>query len=152
VRPYKSLDNRIDGAVIALFDISVLRMHEARLKVAQEMGTLLMDIVGVPVLLLDRALKVLRTNIAFCDTFGVRSSDTEGRFVYDLGNGQWNIPDLRRLLEEVLTQRQNLDDFQVTHDFPGIGRKRMLLDGRRIEAGGNEGVIMLIIKQIEPLP
>ncbi len=148
VRPYKSLDNRIDGAVIALIDISALRMQEARLKVAQEMGAVLMEVVDKPVLLLDRTLKVLRANGAFCNAFGVRPSDTEGRFVYDLGNGQWNIPDLRRLLEEVLTERQNLDDFQVTHDFPGIGRKRMLLDGRRIEAGRNEGVIVLIIKQM----
>jgi two-component system CheB/CheR fusion protein len=148
VRPYKSLDNRIDGAVIALFDISALRMHEARLKVAQEMGAMLMDVVPQPVLLLDRKLKVLRANTTFCDAFGVRTSDTEDRFVYDLGNGQWNIPALRRLLEEVLSQQQNFDDFEVTHDFPTIGRKRMLLDGRRIDAGRNEGVIVLVVKQI----
>ena len=109
---------------------------------------MLMDVVAKPLLLLDRKLKVIRANAKFCDTFNVRPSDTEGRFVYDLGNGQWNIPALRRLLEEVLSEQQNLDDYEVTHEFPSIGAKRMLLTGRRIEAGRNEGVIVLIIKEI----
>ena len=152
VRPYKNLDNRIDGAVIALFDISALRMHEARLKVAQETGSTMMEVVAKPVLLLDRTLTVLRANAAFCEAFNVMPRETEGRFVYDLGNGQWNIPALRLLLEEVLPQRQNFDGFEVEHDFPGIGHRRLLLDGRRIDAGRNEGVIILIINQIAEIP
>jgi two-component system CheB/CheR fusion protein len=96
---------------------------------------------------LDAGLTVQKANSAFYEAFRVVGSDTEGRLLYDLGNGQWNIPALRKLLEEVLPHQKNFEGFEVVHDFPGIGRRRILLDARRIESGRRkQGVILLVLR------
>jgi two-component system CheB/CheR fusion protein len=142
VRPYKSVDHRIDGAVLALFDVT------STLKAARDTGEAIMSTVRDPVLLLDSDLTIRRANSAFCERFEIREGETQNRSVFALRDGQWNIPALRRLLQEVLPERQNFQDFVVEHDFEGLGRKRLLFDGRRIESdrkGG--GVILLIIRE-----
>jgi two-component system CheB/CheR fusion protein len=149
IRPYLSLDNRIDGAVVVLFDVSSVQDQAAALEVASATGEALISTMREPILLLDSDLKVQRANRAFLAAFQVRQADTEGRLVYDLGDGQWNSPELRRLLEEVLPDNKNFEGFAVEHDFPDIGRKKMLLDARRIEAGRRkQGVILLILRDV----
>jgi hypothetical protein len=72
-----------------------------------------------------------------------------GSFIYELGSGQWNIAALRLLLEEVLPQQKNFDRFAVAHDFPIIGRKRMLIDARQIDASdGQRRVILLAFDDV----
>ena len=71
-------------------------------------------------------------NDPFYETFKVVPKDTSGKVVYELGNGQWNIPDLKKLLEEILPKNTFFKGFQVTHEFPFIGRKVMILNARRI--------------------
>ena len=148
IRPYKSVDNRVDGAVLALFDISATR---DALNVAKRTADALVTIVREPVLLLDSELRVIRVNQAFCTTFALKTEEVEGRFVYELADSQWDIPALRRLLEEVLPARKNFEDFVVEHEFPVIGRRRLLLDGRRIDSGTQTGgVILLMIRAETP--
>src|SRR5687768_2437198 len=84
-----------------------------------------------PFLVLDAALRVVTANAAFYRDFHVTPKETEGRFVYDLGDGQWDIPMLRSLLEEVLPENHTVRDFGVEHDFPGIGLRSMLLNAHR---------------------
>jgi two-component system CheB/CheR fusion protein len=73
-----------------------------------------------------------------------------GRKIYDLGNGQWNIPALRQLLEDLLPQKQVLDGYVVEHDFPGLGLRRMVLNARRIvTARGDTEMILLAMVAIE---
>jgi two-component system CheB/CheR fusion protein len=92
---------------------------------------------------------VRRANRAFCDLFRVSANETEGRLVFELGDGQWNIPALRRLLQEVLPQRQDFEGFVVEHDFPIIGHKKIALAGERIESGHTGiGVILLVIRDV----
>jgi hypothetical protein len=90
------------------------------------------DVVREPVLILDASFCVMAANESFYATFHAKPKDTEGRVVYELGNGQWNIPALRQLLEEILPQRKVFKGFQVAHEFPIIGRKVMILNGRQI--------------------
>jgi two-component system CheB/CheR fusion protein len=150
IRPYKSVENRVDGAVLAFVDISTTR---DALSVARRTADAAVETVREPILLLDSELKVTRANPAFCTTFGLRSEEAVGHFVYALGNGQWDIPALRRLLEEVLPERKNFSDFAVEHEFSGIGRRKLWLDGRRIESGrAGAGVILLVIRVAEGLP
>src|SRR4051812_2053821 len=85
-----------------------------------------------PVLALTSELRVKTVNRAYCRTFQVKREDTEGRLLYDLGNRQWDIPALRKPLEEILPQNTSFDDFKVVYDFPSIGRKVLLLNARRI--------------------
>ena len=149
IRPYKSIDNRIEGAVVVLYDVSSVQDQAAALEVATATGEALISTIREPLLILDAGFKVQRANRAFADTFRVRPGDIEGRPLYELGNGQWNIPALRRLLEEVLPQQKNFEGFEVEHVFPDIGRKRMLLDARRIESGRRrQGVILLVVRDV----
>ena len=106
----------------------------------------IVDTVREPMLVLSADLRVRRANRSFYRTFRVRPEDTEGRLVYDLGNHQWDIPALRRLLEEVLPQNTSFDDFEVAHDFESIGRKVMLLNARRVYREGNrtESILLAI--------
>lgn len=90
------------------------------------------DVVHEPVLILDKNLCVMAANDPFYRVFQVDPKDTEGTVVYKLGNGQWNIPALRELLEEILPHNTFFNGFQVTHVFPAIGRKVMMLNARQI--------------------
>ena len=89
-------------------------------------------------------------NRSFYRSFAVDPTETEGRLVYELGNGQWDIPALRQLLEDVLPERESFDDFEVTHDFPSVGRKVMLLNARRVvgDGDGRAASILLAIEDI----
>jgi hypothetical protein len=90
------------------------------------------DVLREPVLVLDKDLRVMAANESFYRTFQVELRDTEGKVVYELGNGQWDIPNLRKLLEDILPKNTFFKGFEVTHDFPFIGRKVMILNARQI--------------------
>ena len=90
------------------------------------------DVVREPVLILNNDLKVMAANESFYRTFQVEQQDTESRSVYELGNGQWNIPSLKKLLEDILPKNTFFKGFEVTHNFPVIGTKVMILNGRQI--------------------
>jgi two-component sensor histidine kinase/PAS domain-containing protein len=92
--------------------------------------------ISQPLLVLDGALRIELANPAFLEQFQVLPEETIGRRLYDLGNGQWNIQELRRLLEEVLSQQGQVRNYRVEHRFEGIGRKVMLLNANRIVRGG----------------
>ncbi len=100
-------------------------------------------IVREPFLVLDSSLHIVTANPAFYKAFKVVKKDTEGVLVYKLGNGQWNIPELRKLLEDVLPQKKKTKGYKVTHDFPSIGQKVMLLHARQIDS------VQLILLAIE---
>ena len=90
------------------------------------------DIVREPILILDKDLRVMAANDCFYQTFQVDLKATEGKVVYDLGNGQWDIPALRKLLEDILPKNTFFKGFEVEHNFPFIGRKVMILNARQI--------------------
>jgi nitrogen-specific signal transduction histidine kinase len=90
------------------------------------------DVVREPVLILDKDLRVMAANEPFYSTFGVKASDTENKTVYELGNGQWDIPALRKLLNDILTKDTFFKGLEVDHAFPLIGQKIMILNARRI--------------------
>ena len=149
VRPYKGIDNRIDGAVIGLFDIDTLKQHEADMKARHQYAEALMDMMREALLILDGNLRIQRVNQPFCQMFRVLPADTQGKFLYDLGNGQWNIPQLRTLLNDVLPRDRNVKDYRVEHEFPAIGRRSMRLNAHRLEGHGiSTPVIFLQIEDV----
>lgn len=100
------------------------------------------DVVREPVLILDKDLRVMAANESFYQTFQVEQKDTANKIVYELGNGQWNIPALRKLLEDILPQNTFFNGFEVTHAFPVIGRKVMILNARRIHFKENGDALL----------
>ncbi len=92
----------------------------------------------------DAGLRVRTANRSFYQAFGVAPEETEGRLVYELGNGQWDIPRLRTLLEDILPHNTSFEGFEVEHDFPGLGRRVMVLNARRIYQEGNHTELILL--------
>ena len=106
------------------------------------------DTVREPLLILDATLRVRSANRAFYQTFQVSSSETEGRLIYELGNGQWDIPDLRTLLEDIVPKSSVFDDFELEHTFPTIGRRIMLLNARKLQAGHHGELLVLAMEDV----
>lgn len=104
----------------------------------------IVDTVRESILVLDQDLRVVSANRSFYRTFQATAPDTLGRPVYDLGDGQWDIPELRRLLEIILPEHASFDDFEVAHRFEGIGEKVMLLNARTIIRPGNKSHLILL--------
>jgi len=145
VRPYKTWDGRIDGAVFSFQDIDALLMKH-RLDLAHLFAQELIEHAREAILVLDGDLRVSSANLAFYRDFGVARSETEGRALYELGDGQWNSPKLRELLENVLPNNGRVEDFEVRHNFPHLGERVMLLNARRIEPHAGEPLILLYIE------
>src|ERR1700676_305927 len=104
----------------------------------------IVDTVREPLLVLSADLRVRKANRSFYRMFKVTPEETVGQLIYDLGNQQWDIPWLRKLLEETLRQNTAIDDFEVEHVFPAIGRKVMLMNARRIFHHDNQTEFILL--------
>ncbi len=151
--PYKTLDNIIDGAVITFTDITEQKEVQ---KLADQLEYVksIVDTVREPLVVLDDGLKVISANSSFYDKFKVKEATTEGELLYRLGDNQWDIPQLRNLLEKVLPKDQKFENFEVQHDFPEIGHKKMLLNGRRLQEKRigsktiGKGLILLAIEDV----
>ncbi len=108
----------------------------------------IVDTIREPLLILDATLRVRSANRAFYQTFQVSSGETEGRLIYELGNGQWDIPDLRTLLEDIVPKSSVFDDFELDHTFPVIGRRVMLLNARKLQAGQHGELLVLAMEDV----
>jgi PAS domain-containing protein len=102
------------------------------------------DIAREPFLVLDKDLRIISGNAAFYRMFLVTKEDTEQKLVYDLGNGQWNSPQLRRLLEEILPRSTFFKDFEIEHEFPLIGKKVMMINARIMFSKGDEKPLIIM--------
>lgn len=150
IQPYRTLDNVIDGVVMTFTDITSRINTEELVKEARELAESIVNTIREPILVLNSKLKVISTNKAFCDLFHVTIKDTVGHKVYELGNHQWDIPALRKLLETILPQEQVLNDYLVEHNFPGIGRRKILLNGRCIvNKSGEPSLILLAMIEVK---
>jgi two-component system CheB/CheR fusion protein len=147
LRPYRTVANKIDGAVIALVDIDKIKRSEGRVRESLEYAENIIETVRQPLLVLDKELRVQKANRAFCKTFKVSSDEVVGPCIYELGNRQWDIPDLRRFLEEIITQNTSFEGYEVEHDFPTIGHKTMLLNARRMRGQRGTELILLALEE-----
>src|SRR5471030_2953890 len=134
--------------VLAMEDVTERRRSEADLKAIDMYAQNIVDTVREPLLTLDTTLRVQSANRAFYQTFKVSPEETEKRLVYELGNGQWDIPDLRTLLEDIVPKSSVFNDFQLEHDFPAIGRRVMLLNARKLQAGHHGELLVLAMEDV----
>src|SRR3954470_20992377 len=114
----------------------------------QDYAQNIVDTVREPLLILDTTLRVRSANRAFYQTFHVSPGETEGHLIYELGNGQWDIPDLRTLLEDIVPKSSVFDDFELDHTFPAIGRRVMLLNARKLQAGHHGELLVLAMEDV----
>ncbi|HEX4119368.1 MAG TPA: chemotaxis protein CheB [Verrucomicrobiae bacterium] len=146
VRPYMTMDNKIDGAVVVLWDIDPLKRSEQAAKESRDYAEATIRTARDSLVVLRSDLRVNSANDAFYKTFKVKPDQVQGRFIYELGNGPWNNPRLRKLLEDILPRNTFFNDFEVVHEFPAIGRRTMLVSARRLdnEASAPAFILMAI--------
>ncbi|MEI7811940.1 MAG: PAS domain S-box protein [Ignavibacteria bacterium] len=157
-------DPVINGVLMNYHDITERKEIEAGLEktreelvaikiIADEAGEFAESIINTvrePLIVLDQDLRVVKPSQAFYKFFKVSSEETIGKLIYDLGNQQWNIPELRELLETILPEKTTFDNYEVVHDFSAIGNHIMLLNARQIKSKieGKEKIILLAIEDI----
>jgi two-component system CheB/CheR fusion protein len=132
VRPYISIDNKVDGAVLVLVDVDALKRAEQTTVVAREYADNIIDTLREPLVVLDGELRVERVNRSFCETFAVTPTDTVGKRLDELGNRPWDISEFRSLLQDVLAHGRTIENYAVTHTFEHVGQRTMLLNARRL--------------------
>ncbi len=148
IRPFRTRDDRITGAVLTLIDITDIRRAE-QANYARVLAEGIVNGIRQPLLVLDDRLRVVTANRAFYRTFRTSAGKTEGCLVYELGEGQWNHADLKHLLEDIIPEDREFEGFEIVHEFPGLGRKRAVLDARRIEPGGDQpNLILLTVREL----
>ena len=143
--PYRTMDNHIDGVVMTFTDLGAEHLLEG----ARDFAQGILETVQQPLVVLDAQMRVLQASEAFYDMFAVLPKVTEQCVFFELGNGQWNIPQLRELLEKILHENSRVEDFEVKHDFPGIGERTMLVSARRIfHLGIGTDTVLLAIQDV----
>ena len=149
IRPYRTIGNVIDGVVVTFVDVTAAKVAEKKAKNALRFSDSLINTVRECLVVMDQDMRVVSANRSFYRIFGMKSEDTLGKLLYELGSRQWDIPSLRELLEKVLLDQQEIEDFRVEHDFEGIGVRKMLLNARRMEGEvDSERVIILSIEDV----
>jgi len=144
IRPYETADYKITGAVMILFDINSSKRENDRSKRMISYAEAFVETVRNSVLVLDSTLKVEKATSFFYEKFQLTPGETEGLSIYEIGDGQWNIPAVRTLLEEILPQNSKVQDFAIDHEFHRVGRKRIFLNVRRLEGQDPEDSLILI--------
>jgi two-component system CheB/CheR fusion protein len=149
IQPYRTLENVVDGVVLTFSEVSKRVEAEQKVEAARLLAENIVDTVREPLLVLDENMKVVSAGRSFYQRFRTTPEDTVGRRLYDLGNGQWDHPALHELLENILPRDQAFEGHVVEHDFPVIGRCRMLLNARRIVGvAGQAPLILLAMEEL----
>ncbi|MEG4282057.1 chemotaxis protein CheB [Microcoleus sp. A006_D1] len=148
IRPYRTTENMIDGVVMVLIDIDALKRSVRTLEEARNYAETIVETVQTPLVALDADFRVNKANRSFYETFEVSFSDTSKSSLFELGNGQWNIPQLRSILEDILVNDVELLNFELEHLFEQIGQKIMLLNACKLEREDQALMILLSIEDI----
>ena len=148
IRPYRTTENQIDGVVMVLIDIDALKRSARTLEKARNYAETIVESVQTPLVTLDADFRVNKANRSFYETFQVSSSETANISLFELGNGQWNIPQLRWILEDILVSDVQLENFEWAHLFDNIGQKTMLLNACKLEGEDRALMILLSIEDI----
>ncbi|QEL17805.1 hybrid sensor histidine kinase/response regulator [Limnoglobus roseus] len=150
--PIRNGGGKVAGVVLVFRDITARRKTERELDKALAYADDIIATLREPFVVLDSTLRVKTANVAFYTWFHVSKGETEGRFVYDLGDGQWDIPALRTLLDQVLSRSEAVQDFEVEHTFPSVGRKSMLLNARPFPPDSkNPELILLALQDVSAM-
>jgi len=134
--------------LLAMEDVTEKRRAQHLLEQIEAYAQDVVDTVREPLLILDSSLRVHSANGAFYQTFHVSAEETENQLIYELGNGQWDIPDLRTLLEDIVPTSSVFNDFELEHDFPVIGRRVMLLNARKLRQGSHAELLVLAMEDV----
>jgi two-component system CheB/CheR fusion protein len=132
VRPYKGVDNRLDGAVVTAIDINASRQYQTQVERSRNYFTAIFELVGQPLVVLDGSLRVRAANVAFCQVFHTTRQEIEGASFFDLANGQWNTSELRNVLAVASTD-EAAHDVRITRDPAADGAQPLMIRVRGLQ-------------------
>ena len=156
ISPYRTLENMIDGVVIVFINVTEFKKANEALQGALQYAENLIATIREPLLVLNKKLRVVSANAAYYQTFRVGKEETLGQLIYSLGNGQWNIPSLKRVLEEVLSKDTTVQNYEMSHTFEQIGLRTISLNARKVSVGAKvvseeeEELILVAIQDQTP--
>jgi two-component system, chemotaxis family, CheB/CheR fusion protein len=142
IRPYKTLDNKIDGAILVLVDIDTIKR-------AKRLAEDIVATTREPLIVLDADLRIQTASRSFYQLFQLTPDTTANRFLYELGHGQWNNPNLRQRLQQILQKDEGFSDYLLEQEFQDLGRRIMLLNARRLaQDEERKPLILLAIEDV----
>ena len=153
ILPYRTTENMIDGLVITFIDIQQqktiideLKRLDMKLNNSLNNTQNIVDTIREALVILDNDLKIISANHSFYNMFKLLPIAVEGKRIYKISNNSWDIPPLRKLLEEIIPNNNFFDNFEVEHDFPFVGKKRLLLNARTIiqKEAGTKQILLAI--------
>ncbi len=148
ILPYRTTDNRIDGVVISLIDIDLLKRNAIALEASRNYAAAIIATLRQPLLVLDADLRVITANCAFYQIFKMEPSQTEQQLIFEIGQGAWSIPQLRSLLSDILRLDITVQDYEITQNFAQIGSRTMLLNACRLDQANTGQMILIAIEDV----
>jgi PAS domain S-box-containing protein len=142
--PIRNGQGAVAGVVLVFRDTTDRRRQEQAAQDARTYADSIIATLREPFVVLDKGLRVRTANGAFYRDLGLTPEETENHLLYEVGDGQWDVPALRKLLEEVLPHKQAFQGFEWEHDLPGAGARIMLLNARRFEPQGSRPELVLL--------
>lgn len=148
IRPYRTTDNRLDGAILSFVDVDLLRRAVQEAEGARDYARGIVETVPIPLVVLDTRLCIVSANPAFCENFAVSSHTLEGLGFFDLAAGAWDVPALRKAIEESLATHSRFRDLEIQCEFPGAGSKNIAVAGRPILSGEDGSMLLLVMDDV----
>ena len=133
VRPYTTAEKKVEGVLVVMLDVDQIYRARDEAKKSSDYSRAIIETIREALAVVDAELRLLTVNRSFCETFRVAHEEVEGRSLLEIGDGQWRVPRLRELLDEILPQSTRIEDFEIDQTFPRVGRRRLVLNARRIE-------------------
>lgn len=156
ILPYRTLSNIIDGVVITFTDITKLKTAYDKItrlnqdiQVARDFSNNIVETLRDSLLILDDKLKVLSANRSFYKTFDTTSENTVGKYIYELEDDNWDIPELRELLEDIVPKETFFESFEVNYNFKKGGKRKLILNAREVFQGDKESKLILLAIHID---
>jgi two-component system CheB/CheR fusion protein len=148
IRPYQTTEGKVDGAILSLVDIDVLKRHADEAEWARDYAVSVVDAVLVPLVVLDEELHVISANERFYESFGGTQGDTENRSFSAVAGGEWDIPALRSGLRDLFTKRTPFQGLEVEGRFPRTGQRTMSFSARAVHFRDSKPMILLAIEDV----
>ena len=148
IRPYRTADNRLDGAILSFVDVDVLKRALREAEIARDYARALVETMPSALVVLDPELRVVSANHAYYDKLGAAPAETEGAGFFDLAGGAWRAPALQRAVAEAVEKNTRFRDVELVADLPVAGRKIVSVTGRMVAWQGGAPMLLLAIEDI----
>lgn len=142
IRPYKTIENKIDGVVITLIDIGDMKLSLDSEKAGRSLAEAVIEIINLPVMILGKSLSVKKVNSSFCKIFNIAKEDVEGENLFDINEGVWNEPELMEILQKVQQEEKEIVEKKIRLNFNGK-EKILLINAKKLNIAGDFIIISL---------